>query len=79
MAQKDSIDQTMAEVIADGAILAVRLGSRDSVVQVCRAAIRGGLRVLELTLTTPGASGCHRGTGAEKDVIVGSRHCPRAE
>ena len=72
MAQKDSIDQTMAEVIADGAILAVRLGSRDSVVQVCRAAIRGGLRVLELTLTTPGALDAIEELAAEKDVIVGA-------
>ena len=72
MAQKDSIDQTMAEVVADGAILAVRLGSRDSVVQVCRAAIRGGLRVLELTLTTPGALDAIEELAAEKDVIVGA-------
>jgi len=72
MHQNDAIERTMTEVIADGAILAVRLGASHSIVDVCRAAVRGGLRVLELTLTTPGALDAIEELAGEKDVIVGA-------
>ncbi|MDX1649308.1 MAG: hypothetical protein R3263_05580, partial [Myxococcota bacterium] len=39
----------------EGAVLCVRLDTADGLVERCRAAVRGGLRALEVTLTTPGA------------------------
>jgi 2-dehydro-3-deoxyphosphogluconate aldolase/(4S)-4-hydroxy-2-oxoglutarate aldolase len=51
----ERIERTKARIVDDGAVLAVRLGTGAPVLDACRAAIRGGLPVLELTLTTPGA------------------------
>ena len=51
----DPIRQTLDRVLVQGAVLAIRLGPEDPVVDVCHAAARGGVGVLELTLTTPGA------------------------
>jgi 2-dehydro-3-deoxyphosphogluconate aldolase/(4S)-4-hydroxy-2-oxoglutarate aldolase len=66
------IRQTVDEVLADGVILCIRLGADAPipVVDACRAAVRGGLRVLEITLTTPGALDAIRELSKE-DVIVG--------
>lgn len=60
------------EVLADGVFLAVRLRSADGVVEACRAAVRGGLRVLEITLTTPGAVAAIRELAAEEGCVVGA-------
>ena len=49
------VERTEREILVDGAILCVRLGERVSVVEACRTAAKGGLKVLEITLTTPGA------------------------
>ena len=49
------IRTTMERVLEDGVFLAVRLPNGDGLVESCRAAARGGLPLLELTLTTPGA------------------------
>ena len=66
------IRQTLEEVLADGVFLCIRLGADApvSVVDAGRAAARGGLRVLEITLTTPGALDAIRELSKE-DVIVG--------
>lgn len=64
------IDRTFAEVIADGVVLCIRMRDGAGVVDACRAAARGGLRVLEITLTTPGALEVIRALSRE-DVIVG--------
>lgn len=37
------------------AVLCLRFLDRDGVLEAARAAVRGGLRILEITLTTPGA------------------------
>ncbi len=50
-----SLDKTLRDVLADGVFLCVRLGADAPLVEACRAAVRGGLSVLEITLTTPGA------------------------
>ncbi len=50
-----SIARTHAEVLADGIFLAVRLGEGAPVLESVQAAMRGGLRLIEITLTTPGA------------------------
>lgn len=66
------IRNTADEVLADGVILCIRLGADApiSVIEACRAAARGGLRVLEVTLTTPGALDAIAELSGE-DVIVG--------
>ena len=65
------IQSTREAILADGLILAVRLGEGDDVLAACRAAARGGLRVLEITLTTPGALDVIRELSNEEDLIVG--------
>ena len=50
-----TIEVTRDDVLEDGVFLCARFADRDPVVEACRAAVRGGLRVLEITLTTPGA------------------------
>jgi 2-dehydro-3-deoxyphosphogluconate aldolase / (4S)-4-hydroxy-2-oxoglutarate aldolase len=52
---KASIERTLNDVLADGVFLCVRLGREAPLVEACRAAVRGGLSLLEITLTTPGA------------------------
>ena len=66
------IRQTADEVLTDGVFLCIRLGADAPVpvVDACRAAARGGLRVIEITLTTPGALDAIRELSKE-DVIVG--------
>jgi 2-dehydro-3-deoxyphosphogluconate aldolase/(4S)-4-hydroxy-2-oxoglutarate aldolase len=44
-----------SELIADGVFVAVRLGPDRPLLDLCRAVIAGGLRLMEITLTTPGA------------------------
>ena len=51
----DLIDRTVRDVLADGVFLCVRLGAGLPLIEACAAAVRGGLTVLEITLTTPGA------------------------
>jgi len=67
-----AIEQTRSEIIEDGVILCARMGESDPVVDACRAAVRGGLRVLEITLTTPGALRAIETLAARGDAIVGA-------
>jgi 2-dehydro-3-deoxyphosphogluconate aldolase/(4S)-4-hydroxy-2-oxoglutarate aldolase len=69
---KDSIDRTLAAALDDGIFLAVRLSRADGAVDACRAAVRGGLSLLEVTLTTPGALGIIRALAAAAGVTVGA-------
>ncbi|HET6347715.1 MAG TPA: bifunctional 4-hydroxy-2-oxoglutarate aldolase/2-dehydro-3-deoxy-phosphogluconate aldolase [Candidatus Krumholzibacteria bacterium] len=55
MNANESIERTVRDVLADGVFLCVRLGADTPLVEACEAALRGGLKVLEITLTTPGA------------------------
>lgn len=66
------IDATLAAVLADRVFLAVRLSDGAPLVDACRAAARGGLRVLEITLTTPGAIDAIRTLAREPDLVVGA-------
>jgi 2-dehydro-3-deoxyphosphogluconate aldolase/(4S)-4-hydroxy-2-oxoglutarate aldolase len=67
----DNVERTRDEILSEGVILAVRLDERAQVLDVCRAAIRGGLRVLEITLTTPGALEVISTMADEGAAIVG--------
>lgn len=55
MHEQDLIDHTVRDVLADGVFLCVRLGADTPLIEACSAAVRGGLKLLEITLTTPGA------------------------
>lgn len=55
MKEQDAIERTVREVLADGVFLCVRLDTGTALIEACAAAVRGGLKVLEITLTTPGA------------------------
>jgi 2-dehydro-3-deoxyphosphogluconate aldolase/(4S)-4-hydroxy-2-oxoglutarate aldolase len=67
----DDIERTRSSLLAEGAILCIRLGEGGRVVEACRAAARGGLRVLELTLTTPGALEAMEALARDPDLLVG--------
>jgi 2-dehydro-3-deoxyphosphogluconate aldolase/(4S)-4-hydroxy-2-oxoglutarate aldolase len=66
------IERTRRAVLEDGVIVAVRMGSEDPVLEACRAALRGGLHVLEITLTTPGALDVIRTLAEEGEAVVGA-------
>jgi 2-dehydro-3-deoxyphosphogluconate aldolase/(4S)-4-hydroxy-2-oxoglutarate aldolase len=55
MNEQQLIENTVRDVLADGVFLCVRLGADLPLIDACSAAVRGGLKVLEITLTTPGA------------------------
>lgn len=67
---EDAIESTVKAVLDDGVVLCIRMKDGDGVVEACRAAARGGLRVLEITLTTPGALDAIR-TLSREEVVVG--------
>ncbi len=67
----EAIERTAREVLADGVFLCVRLGSGVPLVEACRAAVRGGLSLLEITLTTPGAFRAIETMAKEDGVIAG--------
>jgi 2-dehydro-3-deoxyphosphogluconate aldolase/(4S)-4-hydroxy-2-oxoglutarate aldolase len=68
----EPLDRLRDDILADGVFLAVRLGAGAPLLEACRAARAGGLRVLEITLTTPGALEAIRSLAAEGDAIVGA-------
>jgi len=67
-----TIRSTLDRVLSDGVFLCVRLGPDDDVVTACRAAAAGGLAVLEITLTTPGAIDAIETLSTDPDLIVGA-------
>ncbi len=67
-----AVQRTLEEILEEGVILCVRMDRGDRVVEACRAAIRGGLRVLEITLTTPGALQAIATLSKEPDAIAGA-------
>src|SRR5579859_6128083 len=67
--------QALLERVLSGRIIAiVRLNKADSLVEVAAALVRGGIRSLEFTLTTPGALNaierCREAFG--EHVVVGA-------
>lgn len=71
LAPQEKIDHTVRDVLADGVFLCVRLGAGLPLVDACRAAVRGGLSVLEITLTTPGALDAIATLAREAGVVTG--------
>jgi 2-dehydro-3-deoxyphosphogluconate aldolase/(4S)-4-hydroxy-2-oxoglutarate aldolase len=66
------IDATEARVLRDRVILCLRLTDEAALLEGCRAAIRGGLGVLELTLTSPGALNVMAQLADDPDACVGA-------
>lgn len=67
----NAIEKTRDAILVDGVVLCVRLNQADTVIAACRAALRGGLTVLEITLTTPGALDAIRTLSSEPGAVVG--------
>ena len=63
---------TREAILADGVFLCVRLSSDEQLVESCRAAVRGGLSVLEITLTTPSALEAIAEMTKDDSAIVGA-------
>lgn len=70
-AQQTAVAATRRRALAEGVFVAVRLGEGAPVVELCRAIARGGLRVLEITLTTPGAVSAIEALSGEAELLVG--------
>jgi 2-dehydro-3-deoxyphosphogluconate aldolase/(4S)-4-hydroxy-2-oxoglutarate aldolase len=68
---REKIDRTRDEIVSEGVVVCIRLDDDAQVLDVCRAAIRGGLRVLEITLTTPGALEAISTLADDSEAIVG--------
>ena len=68
----NTISNTHARVLEDGVILCIRLDDGSRAIEICRAAAKGGLRTLEITLTTPGALEVIRELGRDEDLLVGA-------
>jgi 2-dehydro-3-deoxyphosphogluconate aldolase/(4S)-4-hydroxy-2-oxoglutarate aldolase len=73
------IDRTRDDILEVGAILCIRLDEGERVLDICHAAMRGGLRVLEITLTTPGALEVISTLAEEGECIVGGGTVLNAE
>ncbi len=67
----EKIERAVRDVLADGVFLCVRLGTGAPLVEACRAAVRGGLSVLEITLTTPGALDAIAQLAHDENIVVG--------
>jgi 2-dehydro-3-deoxyphosphogluconate aldolase/(4S)-4-hydroxy-2-oxoglutarate aldolase len=72
MAATNGIEGTLAEILEDGVFLAVRLRDGDHALEGCRAAVRGGLRLMEVTLTTPGALDVIHALAVEGECVAGA-------
>lgn len=70
-AANERVERTVRDVLADGVFLCIRLGRGAPLVDACRAAVRGGLTVLEITLTTPGALEAISILSRDDGVVVG--------
>ncbi len=68
----DAIARTRDEVLRNGVFLCLRFAEADRTVEAARAAARGGLRVLEITLTTPGALEAIAELSRDDGLIVGA-------
>jgi 2-dehydro-3-deoxyphosphogluconate aldolase/(4S)-4-hydroxy-2-oxoglutarate aldolase len=67
-----AIESTFEEIRSRGAVLCVRLGPGTPVVDAARSAVRGGLTVLEVALTTPGALDAMRELARDDGILVGA-------
>jgi 2-dehydro-3-deoxyphosphogluconate aldolase/(4S)-4-hydroxy-2-oxoglutarate aldolase len=62
---------TLEQIKAEGVILCLRFGPGSRIVEAARAGMRGGLKVLEITLTTPGAIEAIATLAREPGAIAG--------
>jgi len=62
---------TLEQIQQDGVVLCLRFGSGQPIVEAARAGMRGGLKVLEITLTTPGAIEAIAALAREPGAIAG--------
>ena len=69
METHELIETTRARILREGVILCVRLDDDDQALEACRAAVRGGLRVVEVTFTTPSALGIIKELSREPGVV----------
>jgi len=63
---------TLRDLLREGAVLAVPMPAGKDLMGACRAAVRGGIRVLEITLTTPSALETIAVLSREPGVIAGA-------
>ncbi|MCI1833010.1 MAG: bifunctional 4-hydroxy-2-oxoglutarate aldolase/2-dehydro-3-deoxy-phosphogluconate aldolase [Bifidobacterium sp.] len=67
--------QAIETIVNTGVLVIVRLDDHDEALNVCEAAIAGGIKALEITLSTPGAFDIINTLAtkyADKDVVVGA-------
>jgi 2-dehydro-3-deoxyphosphogluconate aldolase / (4S)-4-hydroxy-2-oxoglutarate aldolase len=72
MSTTSAAARTLSEVLADGVILCLRFGPGQPTLDAARAAVKGGLKVLEITLTTPGALEVIATLSREPGVVAGA-------
>lgn len=72
MPREPAIERTLGEVLRRGIFLAVRLGDGPDPVECSRAAARGGLTLLEITLTTPRALRAIETLARDDELLVGA-------
>lgn len=70
--QEATIKRTLDELLAQKVVLCLRFGADAPLLDLCRAAARGGLKVIELTMTTPGALEAIKTLSAEEGLLVGA-------
>ncbi|NNG17331.1 MAG: bifunctional 4-hydroxy-2-oxoglutarate aldolase/2-dehydro-3-deoxy-phosphogluconate aldolase [Gemmatimonadales bacterium] len=68
----ERISRTRERLLHDGVILCIRMGAGDPVLDKCEAAARGGLRTLEVTLTTPNALDIIGTLAQREEMLVGA-------
>ena len=71
MKPNTTIQQTHDRLLHEGIVVAIRLTTGEPLVDVCRALADGGLRVLEITLTTPGALEAIEALATDPGLLVG--------
>ena len=72
MAEMTRASRTLDEVLSDGVVLCLRFGDGEGAVEAGRAAVRGGLAVREITLTTPGAHEIIAARGRARGAVAGA-------
>ncbi|HBK59495.1 MAG TPA: 2-dehydro-3-deoxyphosphogluconate aldolase, partial [Firmicutes bacterium] len=48
-------EEQLQQIIESGVVAVIRVNSAEQLVQVCEAMARGGIRGVEITMTSPGA------------------------
>ncbi len=71
-AREARIQRTLDELLADGVVVCIRFRDGSLTLDASRAVVRGGLRVLEITMTTPGALEMIATLSPERGLVVGA-------